>query len=365
MTLYLSNRDGNGKTSEEGHYKFQTAMWAGSVLGATALQVTQNSPTGLSVLVAPGQFKIDTSSDYAYTGWNSSSAAVNITTADPANPRITTIVAYVDKLASTSSSPPNNPGIVKFAAVNGTAGAIPTAPNSTIIQSAVGSGNPYITLANVTVGAGSTTVVNANISDVRTRVTLGSSLVATSSILDSAVTDAKIATNAVTNSKILDDAVTFAKIDYTTVPILKVHRITSIQALPTSGAVNIQFNGEVYKNVAGMHSNSVNPERLIAIVPGVYNFTYTLNQSSGYAGGRVVINAYQYSSSSVLQAVSELWDGSTDAGEPSRSFAWQFKMSANDFVVIAVHCVSNTGGAYPTSGTTVHNAASMTFVGEA
>ena len=65
MTLYLSNRDGNGKTSEEGHYKFQTAVWTGSVLGSSALAVTQNSPLGMSVLVAPGQFKIDTTSDYS------------------------------------------------------------------------------------------------------------------------------------------------------------------------------------------------------------------------------------------------------------------------------------------------------------
>ena len=51
MTLYLSNRDGNGKTSEEGHYKFQTSVWAGNVLGSTAMKVSQNTTPGMSVIV--------------------------------------------------------------------------------------------------------------------------------------------------------------------------------------------------------------------------------------------------------------------------------------------------------------------------
>lgn len=133
MTLYLSNRDGNGKTSEEGHYKFQTAVWKGQILGATAMLVKQNSPLAMNVLVSTGQFKIDTPENYSYTGWNTSEVAVAVATADPANPRISTIVAYVDRAASTAPSPPNNPGIVKLIAVNGTAGALPTAPNDTAI----------------------------------------------------------------------------------------------------------------------------------------------------------------------------------------------------------------------------------------
>lgn len=171
MTLFLSNRDGDGKTSEEGHYRLQTEVFSGDVLQADSMKVTQNSPTGMSVLVQPGDFKID-AGDYSYTGWNTSNIAVTITTADAANPRITTIVAYVDRSATTSASPPNNPGIIKVAAVNGTPLAIPVAPNDTTIKAAIGASNPYITLANVRVNAAATSITNANITDIRTFIGL-------------------------------------------------------------------------------------------------------------------------------------------------------------------------------------------------
>lgn len=222
MTVYLSNRDGNGKTSEEGHYKFQTAVFSGNVLGATALQVKQNSPLGRSVLVSAGQYKIDTSNGYSYTGWNTADEVVAISTADPANPRITTIVVYVDKNASTSASPPNNPGITKFMAVNGTPAASPSAPNSTVIQAAVGAGNPYVILANVTVPTAASQIVTANISDQRSQVTVGVGLVGTTSLQDNAVTTAKIPDLAISTAKIADSAVSTAKLANNSVTAAKI-----------------------------------------------------------------------------------------------------------------------------------------------
>lgn len=212
MTLYLSNRDGNGKTSEEGHYKFQTSVWAGAVLGATAFQVTQNSPLGRNVVVGAGQIKIDTSLDYAYTGWNTSPVVIAITTADPANPRISTIVAYVDKGATTSASPPNNPGIIKLMSVDGSPNAVPVAPNAGTIQSAVGAGNPYVILADVRTNAGATQIVTANITDRRSRVTLGTDLIGTSSVLDGAITTPKLADTSVSTAKLANLAATTAKL---------------------------------------------------------------------------------------------------------------------------------------------------------
>lgn len=212
MTLYLSNRDGNGKTSEEGHYKFQTAVWAGAVLGASAFQVTQNSPLGRNVLVGVGQIKIDTSSDYSYTGWSNAPEIVPITTADPANPRISTIVAYVDKGASTSPTPPNNPGIIKLMAVDGAAGAIPVPPTNSAIQSAVGAANPFVILADVRTNAGATQILNSNITDRRTQVTLGSNLVSTDSLLDGAVSASKLASGSVETAKLANLAVTTSKL---------------------------------------------------------------------------------------------------------------------------------------------------------
>lgn len=206
MTLYISNRDGNGKTSEEGHYRLPSIITAGNAL-FPGLAVTQNSPLSLSVLVAAGDYRIDSGLGYAYHGWNNTSTAVALSTADSANPRIDSIVIYVDKGAATSASPPNNPGIAKLIKVDGTPAASPTAPSAGTIQTAVGAGNPYIVLADVRVNALATTVTNANITDRRSRLRIADNVVADTSLLDSAVTTSKLADNAVTTAKIAAGAV--------------------------------------------------------------------------------------------------------------------------------------------------------------
>ena len=222
MTLYLSNRDGDGKTSEEGHFRLQTQILAGDTLGTTSMLVTQNSPVGLSVLVSPGDFKVDTSLGYSYTGWNTSNKTVPISTADPANPRLTTIVAYVDKNASTAPIPPNNPDIIKLAAVNGAPNAIPVAPTGTTIQTQIGAGNPYIILADVRVNAGATSVSNANITDRRNLLRIADNVVKTNSLENQAVTSAKIANSGVVTINIADLNVTTAKLANNAVTAAKI-----------------------------------------------------------------------------------------------------------------------------------------------
>lgn len=184
-------------------------------------------------------------------------------------------------------------------------------------------------------------------------------------VINGSVDANNLADSAVSTNKIADSAVTAVKIDYTTVPALKAYRVTSIQSLPTTGPVAISFNGEVYKNITGMHSTTTTPERLIATKAGVYAFTYTLNQSSGYVGGRVIVSYSRYNSGGTLQETAELWDGSTDAGEPSRSFSWMSKMAVSDYVSVFVHCAANTGGADFSTSTTQHNAVSMTYLSNA
>ena len=199
MTLYLSNRDGNGRTSEEGHYRFQTQLWSGDIIPGSGdeLIVTQNNPVGMQVLIGTGDFKIDTGFGYSYTGWNSNSLPVQVSTADPANPRISSIVLYVDKGEGTSPSPPNNPGIIKAASVNGTPSVLPTPPSLSTIQSQVGPSNPYIILANVRVNAGSNQIVNGNITDDRKFVS-----VLSDSIGSLSIEERMLGTNSVTGRKI-------------------------------------------------------------------------------------------------------------------------------------------------------------------
>lgn len=212
MTIYLSNRDGNGKTSEEGHYRFQNSAYKGMTIESTSLQVTQNYTANMSILIAPGNFKIDDST-YSYTGWNNSSYNLVVPTADTANPRITSIVLYVDKNASTSASPPNNPGIIKAIAVNGTPAASPAAPTNSAIQSAVGTGNPFIVIANITVAANATQIVSANITDTRVQAYVSDGLVNSTSIKDGAVNTSELASSSVTTTKISDGAITGDKMN--------------------------------------------------------------------------------------------------------------------------------------------------------
>lgn len=197
MTLYLSNRDGVGGTSltnEEGHYRFQTQSWTGNtVMGSgDELAVTQNSPLGMSVLIGTGDFKIDTTG-YSYTGWNSASLAATISTANPSNPRKDAVVLYVDKAQNTPGTA-NNPGIIKHMVVAGTPAGSPVAPDDTAISTAVGASNPFIRLANVTVGTGVTQITNANISSTRVLAApkLPANSVTTTAITDGAVTAPKL-----------------------------------------------------------------------------------------------------------------------------------------------------------------------------
>ncbi len=211
MTLYLSNRDGVGGTSltnEEGHYRFQTQSWTGNIVMGSGdeLAVTQNSPLGMSVLIGTGDFKIDTTG-YSYTGWNSASLVATVSTANPSNPRKDAVVLYVDKSENTPGTA-NNPGIIKQMVVAGTPAGSPVAPDDTAISTAVGAGNPYIRLANVTVGTGVTQITNANIAS--TIVLAAPKLPANS------VTSTALATGSVTTAKIADASVTAAKLDFST-----------------------------------------------------------------------------------------------------------------------------------------------------
>lgn len=184
MTIYLSNRDGDGKTNEEGHLRLLSRILTGDVLAPTDLQVTQNSPLGLSVIVKKGDYRLETSGgSYAYMGWLDSDAVVSISVPNPSNPRITSIVLYVDKSATTSPSPPNNPGITKLIAVNGTASSSPTPPSSSTILDVIGSNNPYVVLADVTVGAGATQVTNSNITDSRETIKLTESILSANALV--------------------------------------------------------------------------------------------------------------------------------------------------------------------------------------
>lgn len=182
MAIYLSNRDGNGKTSEEGHYRLQTRILKGVVLKTNDLRVTQTSPLSLGVLITSGDYRIETPEGYAYTGWLTTDETRTLTTANTTNPRISVVVIYVDKTVATTSSMINNPGVTKIVVIDGTPAASPIAPNTSTIQAAIGNNNPFAILAEVRVNANATTVNDSNITDTRVKIGLIDDILANSNI---------------------------------------------------------------------------------------------------------------------------------------------------------------------------------------
>lgn len=202
--------------------------------------------------------------------------------ADAANPRITSIIVYVDKGAPTSPVPPNNPGIVKFAAINGTPAAIPVAPSNTTIQTAIGASNPYIVLADIRVNAGAATISNSNITDVRSQVTLGTNLVGNASLIDSAVSTSKLADFAVTTAKLADASVTTAKLADASIDDTKWRngiafsaRRTTTRTLSASTWTKIAANAVDF-NYGGGYSNASDIGRFTAPATGLYTFSVTM-----------------------------------------------------------------------------------------
>jgi hypothetical protein len=126
------------------------------VIGGAGLFVSPG--TGMNVAVQPGSFVVANSSNVVYGGYVStlaSQATLSVAAADPTNPRLDIIVAYVSDVGSSSSF-----GAV--AIITGTAAPSPSAPSAPA--------NSMI-LAQLSVPATTTTITSGLITDERTFTT--------------------------------------------------------------------------------------------------------------------------------------------------------------------------------------------------
>lgn len=129
-------------------------IWS-TTFGYRSLQVTENSPTGSSVLVQPGHAVVTRTGQGLYVCPNSTARVVALDAADATNPRIDLIVLQVlDQPLGDSVTQ------VQVRAVTGTPAGSPVAPATP---------TGAIVLARVAVAAAPTgnTIVNANITDFR------------------------------------------------------------------------------------------------------------------------------------------------------------------------------------------------------
>ena len=151
----------NGSHPAENDRLTTQALWATTgIINASSLEVTQNSPAGMSVRVASGWAAIVGTTQAhmgTYVGYNDDIVVLGVTTADPTNPRIDRVCMTVNDAYYTGSL--NN---VVLQVVAGTPAGSPVAP-ATPANS--------ISLATVAIAAGATALTTANITDTRVLVT--------------------------------------------------------------------------------------------------------------------------------------------------------------------------------------------------
>jgi hypothetical protein len=151
----------NGSHPAENDRLTTQALWATTgIINSASLLVTQNTPAGLSVVVASGWAAIVGTTQAnmgTYVTYNDASAVLSLNTADPTNPRVDLVCATVNDAYYTGSL--NN---VVLQVVAGTPAGSPVAPALPANS---------ISLATVAVGAGATAITNANITDTRVLVT--------------------------------------------------------------------------------------------------------------------------------------------------------------------------------------------------
>ena len=151
----------NGSHPAENDRLTTQALWATTgIINSSSLAVTQNSPVGMSVIIASGWAAIVGTTQAnmgTYVGYNDAATVVAITTANPTNPRIDLICMTVQDAYYTGAS--NN---VIFQVVAGTPAGLPVVPSVPANS---------IALAEVAVAAGALSITTGNITDRRVLVT--------------------------------------------------------------------------------------------------------------------------------------------------------------------------------------------------
>jgi len=125
------------------------SIGSGYVLGyENELEVTPNTPANMGVHVRTGRCYVQ-----GYYGWVTTNEALTVPTSNATNPRIDRVVARLSVSVNQS---------VTFAILTGTPAASPSAPTLTRTSETY-----EISLAQIAVGAGVTSIVAANITDER------------------------------------------------------------------------------------------------------------------------------------------------------------------------------------------------------
>lgn len=169
MSLYTL-RSGGSAHPEDSVLQFLTdvIMTSGVLdLSNSHFAVTEKGAgADMSVDIAAGRAIVEDTGN-AYPVRNTDTINKTVTANSSGNPRVDSVVLYID-LAATPDSTSSN--VAKTAVVAGTPAASPTAPDDTAIGTAIGGANPYIVLADIAVANGASSITDANITDQRAMV---------------------------------------------------------------------------------------------------------------------------------------------------------------------------------------------------
>lgn len=176
MALGYPNQNG-GRTTDVALFHAIGNIFIGS--SVSGFKVRQGSPLGMSVRIGgesniPDDLLIKDASGATFPVCNLSTQSVvaTVATANSANPRIDSVVVYIDAAVSASQTSANNQNRTKIAVVAGVPATNPSAPSASQIKAAVGSNSPYVVLADIRVNRGVTSISDTNITDRREIVRL-------------------------------------------------------------------------------------------------------------------------------------------------------------------------------------------------
>jgi hypothetical protein len=172
MSIYTWRSGASAHPEDSVLQYFTDNTLRGGIVASGHFLVSQKSGTpDLSVDVAGGRAYVFNSSLSTNSYPVRSTAIENrsVTSNSSGNPRIDAVVLYIDLSASPNA---DGTGVAKIQVIAGTPAASPVAPTDSEIFTVIGSSNPFLRLANVTVASGASSILNANISDQRVRVSM-------------------------------------------------------------------------------------------------------------------------------------------------------------------------------------------------
>lgn len=204
-----------------------------------------------------------------------SSVDVTIPAASVSSARYDAIVVYANNPAQAANTTPDAPGVCGIIVASGSASGVSDAQIRSAITADGGTGSTayYAVLAQVYVGAGSTVITSANISQSK----IG----------------AELEDGSITTAKIADDAVTSSKIDWSTI-VAGVISVGSMAAGRQERTVSIptQANTDyvVLLTLAGAMTGGWTKISLSVASKTTSSFTMVGHNEAGYAVSNVAIN---------------------------------------------------------------------------